>query len=182
MLNYVWIISSVLILNIVGIIFSLLKNKKQSLDYNNNILQPYKIFFYVGLGVFVLIVGLSIMGFILDTESSNLVRLLSVIGICLILLIPTYLMFFHLNYKITVYEDCFIYQNFWRKKRKIYFKDIVINYEKIYPQVREKQENGKTKLVFKLAGLLNNEGYFMQCYRAWKKPPKKKMKGEKGDN
>ena len=84
------------------------------------------------------------------------------------------MIFFYLNYKITVYNDYFVYQNFWLVKKKIYYKDIVINNEKLYPQIRLKKDNGKTRLVFKLAGILENEEIFMEAYKNWKNNQKNK--------
>lgn len=95
--------------------------------------------------------------------------------ILFVLIVGGYLIFFYLNYKITVYDDYFVYQNFWRIKKKIYYKDIVINREKLYPQIRLKKDNEKTKLVFKLAGILDNEEIFMEAYKKWKNSEKSKI-------
>ena len=88
--------------------------------------------------------------------------------ILLLAIVPNgYLILLYLNYKIIVNENHFIIQNFWRKKKKFYFKDIIIDKSKINPQVRIKT-NKSTKLIFKLAGILDNENVFLDAYKKWR--------------
>lgn len=43
----------------------------------------------------------------------------------------------------------------------------MIDNSKIYPQIRQILDNGKTKIVFKLAGILENEDIFMTGFNKW---------------
>lgn len=174
MQHIIWIISTILIIGVSGLVFKELYSEKKK-SPNSNILRPQKICFIVGAVVTVVVLSGVILCWFLDTSSSILEKYICA---ALIILFTTslggYLMLFYLNYKIIVYEDYFIYQNFWRIKKTIYYKDIVIDRTKLYPQVRQKQNNGKTRLVFKLGGILVNEDAFMVAYRNWKSKQKSK--------
>lgn len=169
--NIIWIISTILIFNVVAIVLKEIysnNKRKQNKNATNNILRPNK-FFIVGICGFVVLTGLTIMGYFLD-KTTPLLEKWIYIGILFlfIILLYGYLMMFYLNYRIIVFEDHFIYQNFWRVNKKIFYSEIEINRTKIYPQVRRRLEDGKTKLVFKLAGILENENIFMEYYKNWK--------------
>lgn len=171
MSNIIWIISAVLISTILGFVFKILySTKKQNRNDNlrNNIIKPNKIFFIVGAGGEILFLAGTILAWFLDKTTSITMK---IIYCCLLIAFSSclccYLLFFYLNYKIIVYDDYFIYQNFWRVKKTIHYKDIEINKTKLYPQIRIKKPNGKTKLVFKLAGILDNEDAFMKNYKNW---------------
>ena len=168
MSNIIWIISSAMIFVTLNFIFQEYKFNKNKKILNPNILKPDKIYFIIGFCGEILFLGVIILRLILDNTSSELEKFLGC-GLLLIFTIGVggYLIFFYLNYKIMVYEDYFIYQNFWRIKKTIYYKDIYIEYSKLYPQVRQKLNNGKSKLIFKLAGILNNEDVFIDTYEQW---------------
>ena len=176
MSNIIWIISVILILVILSLFFKeLYSERKQKIDITTNIIRPKKICFFVGVVGAVVLLGILVIGWFLDTSSSFAEKIIcSILTIVFITLLYGYLIFFYLNYKITVYDDYFVYQNFWLVKKKIYYKDIVINNEKLYPQIRLKKDNGKTRLVFKLAGILENEEIFMEAYKNWKNNQKNK--------
>lgn len=170
--NIIWIISTILIFNVVAFVLKEIysnNKRKQNKNATNNILRPNKLFFIVGICGFVVLTGLTIMGYFLD-KTTPLLEKWIYIGILFlfIILLYGYLMMFYLNYRIIVFEDHFIYQNFWRINKKIFYSEIEINRTKIYPQVRRRLEDGKTKLVFKLAGILENENIFMEYYKNWK--------------
>lgn len=173
--NLVWIISTIIIIVILSLVFKELYSQRKP-NNTTNIIRPKKIFFFVGCICSVGILSLVIFAWFLETSSSKLEKILfaSLIIFIFVILLGGYLIFFYLNYKIAVYDDYFVYQNFWRVKKKIYYKDIVINKEKLYPQIRLKKDNGKTKLVFKLAGILDNEEIFMETYKKWKNSEKSK--------
>ncbi len=123
--------------------------------------------------------GLVVFAWFLETSSTITEKIIYASLILLFtILVGGYLICFYLNYKIIVNDDHFIYQNFWRIKKKIYYKDIVINRDKLYPQIRLKKDNGKTKLIFKLAGILENEYIFMETYKKWKAENKSKKSKE----
>lgn len=175
MSNIVWIISTILILNFISIIFSSIQNKKQSKSFDGNIMRPNKICFIVGLcGMILFLIAIVLAWFLDKTTTMSYKILYSCLMFLFTIGVYGYLIFFYLNYKIIVFEDYFIYQNFWRVKKKFYYKDIEINKTKIYPQVRKKLDNGKTKLIFKLAGVLDNEEAFVNAYKNWKNKPKSK--------
>lgn len=174
--NLVWIISVILILTILSIVFRNLYSEKKRDSSLNNVIRAKKIFLIVGLLCLCILLPLTILFYYLDKNTGLVEKIIFLsIGLCFIVLLSGYLIFFYLNYKITVYDDYFVYQNFWRIKKKIYYKDIVINKEKLYPQIRLKKDNGKTKLVFKLAGILDNEEIFMETYKKWKNSEKSKI-------
>lgn len=174
--NLVWIISVMLTLVILSFVFrNLYLQKKQSNTIN--IIRPKKIIFYSGCLSSLGILAFTIFAWFLETSSSRLEKIIFALLIIFIfvILLGGYLIFFYLNYKIIVYDEYFIYQNFWHVRKKINYKDIVINKEKLYPQIRLKKDNGKTKLIFKLAGILENENIFMEYYRKWKNKQKSKI-------
>lgn len=176
MSKVIWIITTISILSIVSFIFTKLKTKDKSNEDKGlvqNELRVNKIYFYIGIIGAIWLSAITIIACLLPTSSSDIVKYIGVSLTCLFIITTCgYLIFLYINYRITVYENYFIYQNFWRIKKQIYFKDIIIDNSKLNSQVRLKKENGKTKLVFKLAGLLQNEDYFMKKYREWKKLPK----------
>lgn len=176
--NIIWIISTILTLNVVAIVLKEVysnNKRKQNKDATNNILRPNKLFFIVGVCGFVILTGLTIMGYFLDKTTPFLEKWIYIgLLFLFIILLYGYLMMFYLNYRIVVFEDHFIYQNFWHIKKTIYYKDIEINRTKIYPQIRQKQTSGKTRLIFKLAGILENEDAFMIAYKNWKSKQKSK--------
>ena len=181
--NVIWIISTILIFSILGIVFNrLYSNKKFNSKSSTklNIIKPNIIFFVVGLGGLILFLVGIILAWFLDNTTNTSYKILYC---CLLLLFAIglygYLLIFYLNYKIYIYDDHFIYQNFWRVRKTIYYKDVVINKTKIYPQVRQKLDNGKTKLIFKLAGILENEDAFMMSYKDWKNGKSIKTKSDK---
>ena len=178
MSNIIWIISTILIFTILSAVFRELYSNKKHIPEDmskSNIIKPNKIFFIVSVSMGILLMVVTILAWFLDKTTPNNYKILC----CCILIIFAVclggsLLLFYLNYKIIVYEDYFIYQNFWRIKKTIYYKDVEINNSKLYPQVRQKQNNGKTKLVFKLAGILVNEDAFMVAYKNWKSKQKSK--------
>lgn len=176
MSNIVWIISTILIIIFSGLVFKeLYSNNKLKTKNKSNILHPNRIFLIVGTLCSIGLLILVIIAWFLETSSSLTEKYIyASIIIAFAVLLGGYLIFFYLNYKIIIYEDYFIYQNFWRVKKKFYYKDIEINKTKIYPQVRKKLDNGKTKLIFKLAGVLDNEEAFVNAYKNWKNKPKSK--------
>lgn len=178
MSNIIWIISTVLIFTILSAVFRELYSNKKHIPEDmskSNIIKPNKICFIVGVSGGILFLIGTILAWFLDKTTTNTYK---IIYCCILIVFAAclygYLLFFYLNYKIVVYEDYFIYQNFWRIKKTIYYKDVEINKTKLYPQVRQKQNNGKTKLVFKLAGILVNEDAFMVAYKNWKSKQKSK--------
>ena len=168
MQHIIWIISAILILNVLGLVFKEMYSEKRN-SFNSNVIRPKKIFFIVGsVGTVVMLSGIIFCWF-LETSSSDLEKYIySALIVLFTILLGGYLILFYLNYKITLNGDSFTFQNFWHVKRTIYYKDIEINKTKLYPQVRIKKPNGKTKLIFKLAGVLDNEDAFMKSYKDWK--------------
>ena len=175
MFQIIWIITTILTFSILSLIFNKLNSKNEGINNinENNLLKANKIFLYVGIAGITILPTITIIAWFLPTSSSELEKYLYA-GLVLLFsfLSGGYLIFFYINYRIIVFDNYFIYQNFWRIKKQIYFKDIVIDNSKLNPQIRLKKENGKTKLIFKLAGILENEDYFMKKYREWKKLPK----------
>ena len=174
MSRIIWIITTILIMSIVSIIFAKIKTKKNNnVNKNENEIRVNKLYFNIAIICSIWITAITIIACLLPTSSSDIIKYIGV-GFTFLFIVFTcgYLIFFYLNYRILEFDDYFIYQNFWRIKKRIFFKDIVIDNSKLNPQIRLKKENGKTKLVFKLAGILENEDYFMKKYREWKKLPK----------
>ena len=176
MSQVIWIITTIVILSAMSFIFNKLNSKdrhKNDNDVVTNELKANKIFLYVGIAGIIILPTITIIAWFLPTSSSEFEKYLFASLVLLFsFLCGGYLLFFYTNYRIIVFDNYFIYQNFWRVKKQIYFKDIVIDNSKLNSQVRLKKENGKTKLIFKLAGILENENYFMKKYREWKKLPK----------
>ncbi|MDE6059775.1 MAG: hypothetical protein K2G44_07040 [Clostridia bacterium] len=172
---FIWVTFSILTISVIAIIcVDFYATRKEKKNPATSVLRPNRFFYIVGIGGGIFLPAIPLLGF-LDTVSSEYeVIIYMILSILLMGSLGGYLVFFYLNYKVIVYEDYFIYQNFWRIKKKIYYKDIVIDNSKLYPQVRQKRENGKTKLVFKLAGVLENEICFTEAYKTWKNQPKKK--------
>ncbi len=169
MSNIIWIISAILIFNVSGMVLKeLYNNHKSSHNKQSNIIRPDKIHFIIGACGTLGLLSLVIFAWFLETSSSPTEKYVCAsLIIVFAITLGGGLMFYYLNYKIMVYEDYFIYQNFWRIKKTIYYKDIYIEYSKLYPQVRQKLNNGKSKLIFKLAGILNNEDVFIDTYEQW---------------
>lgn len=175
MSQIIWIITTILIFSVLSLTFNKLNTNDEN-KYNdnlNNIMRANKVFLYVGIAGITILPIITIFAWFLPTSSSELEKyLFSILILLFSFLSGGYLLFFYINYRIMVFDDCFIYQNFWRIKKQIYFKDIVIDNTKRYSQIRLKKKNDKTKLVFKLAGILENEDYFIKKHREWKKLPK----------
>lgn len=175
MKDIVWILSTILILNFVGFFLKDLHSQK-SIKKNNkdlsNVIRAKKIFFYIGILCALVLLSVTIFCCFLETTSTEIEKMIYASLIILIAVIPNgYLVLLYLNYKIIINQDHFIIQNFWHKKKKIYFKDIIIDKSKIYPQVRLKTNN-TTKLIFKLAGILDNENLFLEAYKKWRSSKK----------
>ncbi len=171
MKDTIWILSTILILNFVGILLKDLLSQKNITKNNkklSNIIKPKKIFFYIGIICALVLLSLTIFCWFLETTSTEIEKIVYASIIILIAIIPGgYLVLLYLNYKIIVNEDHFIIQNFWRRKQKVYYKDIIIDKSKINPQVRIKTSKS-TKLIFKLAGILDNENLFLETYKKWR--------------
>ena len=168
MKNIIWILSAILILNFIGILLKDLLSQKNINKELSNVIKPKKIFFYIGIICAIILLSLTIFCWFLETTSTEIEKIIYASLILLLTIIPNgYLILLYLNYKIIVNEDHFIIQNFWRKKKKFYFKDIIIDKSKINPQVRIKT-NKSTKLIFKLAGILDNENVFLDAYKKWR--------------
>ena len=165
--NVIWIISTLLIFCFSGITFKeLFKNQKK---YNSNIIKPNKLFLIIGSVCSIILLILVLIAWFLETTSSLTEKYVySSLIILFTILVGGYLILFYMNFRIIVYEDRFLYQNFWRVKKIIYYKDLIIDKSKLYPQVKIKKENNKTKLIFKLSGILENEEIFTNTYKNWK--------------
>lgn len=170
MSNIIWIISTIFIVTFISLTLSALYNdKKIKNDEKSNIIKPNKIFLIVGVVCSIVLLSLVIMAWFFKTSSTLIEKyIFASLIIVFTVSLGGYLIFFYINYKITVYEDYFVYQNFWRKKKTIFYKDIKINNTKIYPQIELNLENGKSKTIFKLAGILDNEKAFTDAYNNWK--------------
>lgn len=177
MVNIVWTISSALILTFVQISLKEIQSNKK-INQQSNIIKLDRRFFVTSLAGEIFFIFGAILAWYLDKTTPTNYKFLY---FCIMLAFTTSLcgslFLFSVNYKITVYDDYFIFQNFWRVKKTIYYKDIVIDDSKLYPQVRRILDNGKTKIVFKLAGLLENEEMFMISFKNWK--AKSKIKKNK---
>ena len=153
--NLIWIISSALVICLVSVILnSVYKNSKiKNLNLNENIiiLKPNKIHFYVGMFGILILTGLIILGIFFLKEGS-FVELYEIIPSCLmggiVYGIFIYLTFFYLNYKIILYKDYFVYQNFFRCKKSIKYSEIKIDNSKSYTtiQIKNKKETIETYL------------------------------------
>ena len=167
--NIIWIVSTIIIINLLGIILKELYSKDKA-NSKSNILRPKKILLISGSLCSIGSLLLVIVAWFLDTNSTMTEKYLyASLIIVLAILLGGYLICFYLNYKIILYEDYFIYQNFFRIKKIIYYKDVIINKTKLYPQIKINKKSGKEKTIFKMAGLLENENRFMEYYRNWKK-------------
>lgn len=170
MSNIIWIISTILIINFTGMIFNAFyNNHKVKTDKKSNIIKPNKLFLIVGSICSIGLLSLVIIAWFLETSSTLTEKYIyASLIIVFAISLGGYLILFYTNYKIIVYEEYFIYQNFWRKKKTIFYKDIEINKTKIHPQVKLNLKNGKSKTIFKLAGILENEEAFTDAYKNWK--------------
>lgn len=166
--DIVWIISTILIINLSGILFKELYSKNKT-GKKTNIIKPKKILLVSGSLCAIGLLLIVVIAWFLETNSTITEKYLyaSLIMVFAISL-GGYLIVFYLNYKITLNEDHFIYQNFFRIKKIIYYKDIIIDNSKLYLKIKIRK-NGKEKILFKIAGLLENENRFMDYYRNWKK-------------
>ena len=134
-------------------------------------MTPPKYYMLLAVGGLVLFPVLIILAFIFPADVEY--DIFAILGMSLVFVIiyslPVYLLFFYLNYKIIIYEDSFVYQNFWRIKKTISFNEIKIDRSKLNPRVMKKNKNGKYRTIFKLAGILSNEDLFLEFYKNSKK-------------
>ena len=166
--NIIWIISTILIINLSGILFKALYSTYKT-DEKTNIIKPKKILLVSGSLCAIGLLLIVIIAWFLETNSTITEKyLFASLIIIFAVSLGGYLIVFYLNYKITLNEDHFIYQNFFRIKKTIYYKDIIIDNSKLYLKIKIRK-NGKEKNLFKIAGLLENENRFMEYYRNWKK-------------
>lgn len=166
-MNYIWIILTIIILIASSSILSLInkkniENTKTISDESIVMLQPKKNYMILGLCGVILFPLLLSLCFLFPADIDYSLWWIIAIGFLLLYSLPIYLLFFSLNFKIILYKDHFIYQNFWRIKKNILYKDIKIDKTKIYPRVMIKNNKGKSKTIFKLAGLLDNEVHFIE--------------------
>ena len=132
----------------------------------DNVIKPQNFFFYVGIVCTIILCVLVASLWIWDKNSNALEKYL--IGSLIILfaiLLGGFLIIYSINYKILLFKDYFIYQNFWRNKKKFYYKDIKIEKSKLYPTVQIKNSKGKWKNLIKLTPYLENFNIFMEYYK-----------------
>lgn len=183
--NLIWIISSAIILVLVSTILnSVYKNSKIKNTNKNNeiiILKPNKIHSYVGIAGLIIFPILIFIG-LFFLEENSFTQLYEIIPSCIIgvgiYTIFIYLTFFYLNYKIILYEDYFVYQNFFRCKKILKYGEIKIDNSKMYTTIQIKKKNGKYRNLFKLNPYLDNSEHFMDYYNASKKSNKSKSNKE----
>ena len=76
------------------------------------------------------------------------------------------------NFRIELYDDHFIYQNFWHVKKNINYQDIKIQTTlgyTDYPEIYLKKLNGKFSFFsILLHSGLENQPAFMRYYKKWK--------------
>ena len=71
MQHIIWIISAILILNVLGLVFKEMYSEKRN-SFNSNVIRPKKIFFIVGsVGTVVMLSGIIFCWF-LERSSSDL--------------------------------------------------------------------------------------------------------------
>ncbi len=171
-MNYIWIILTITILISSSLILSLINKKNninaKAISSEMIIMQPKKIYMILGLCGVILFPLLITLCFLFPANIDYSLWWIIAIGFLILYSLPIYLLFFSLNFKITLYKDYFIYQNFWRIKKNILYKDAKIDKTKLYTRIMVKNNKGKYKTIFKLAGLLDNEINFLEFYKNFK--------------
>lgn len=181
MINIICMIAITLIIVIGSItIHTFYAFRKIRVEKTTNIIYPTDTYLKIGSICSIELLSLVAVMSFLETSSSITEKYVCASLLMLFaILLGGYLILFCANYRIILYEDHFVYQNFWRIKKTIYYKDVVFDNTKLYPQVRQKLDNGKTKLIFKMGGMLENENIFMEYYKNWKNNNKKSSTSNK---
>lgn len=141
------------------------KTFNKQIQFDNTI-KIQRLYFYIGLVCTIILCGLVGVLWILDKGSNTLEKYLIGSSIILFaLILGGFLMIYSVNFKILLFEDYFIYQNFWRYKKRIYYKDIKIDNSKLYPTIQIKSSKCKWKNLVKLTPYLENANLFMEYYK-----------------
>ena len=171
----IWIITTTIILILISTILnSVYKNSKiKNLNINEEIviIKPNKMFLYVGIAGIIAFPIIALLTFLFpapNTLDTALQEILFISFMFLFLLLYFSLTFFYLNYKIILFKDHFIYQNFFRHKKILNYNEIKLDNSKLYTTIQIKKKNGKYRNLFKINPSLDNSQYFMDYYKSSK--------------